>query len=294
MAMYCARVLNKKLGDARRMSRDRTGRGSGFMYRRTAFLLGLSLLMIACGSGDSASSSSSGSLSGNWLISLTKAGQTKVSKTLSGSLVQNSDVISGTIVFTDRPCTGVSSVNGNVSASTISLAVDPVGTDTTLSGSVGSGQTSMTGNYTILSTGCTGPQAGPETGTFAASLVTPLSGNITTTFSAPKVGTTPTMAGKVSQGANTGASTTPLTGNVAFTGGFCYTSANIVGSISGTSVVMNLADSDGVQVGQLFGTSSIDGTSVAGTFQYLGLGPGASKGCADGDSIKLTVAVGGS
>jgi hypothetical protein len=102
------------------------------------------------------------------------------------------------------------------------------------------------------------------------------------------------MAGKVTQGANTGASTTPLTGNVTFTGGFCYTSANIVGSISGTSVVMNLTDSDGVQIGQLYGTSVIDGTSitsVTGAFQYLGLGTGASKACVEGDTIDLTVTI---
>ena len=263
------------------------------MYRRIAFLLALSLFMSACGSSNDPPASS-GSLSGNWLINMTKTGKTTVSHTQSGSLVQNGDMVTGSVIFTDIPCSGVGSVSGNVSGSTISLNVNPVGTAISLSGSAGSNPTSMSGTYTILSTGCTGSQSAPETGNFAASLVTPLNGKITASFAAPKVGTTPTMAGQLTQGANTGSSSTSLTGSVTFTGGFCYTSANIVGSISGTSVAMNLVDSDGVQIGQLYGTSSVDGTSVTGTFQYLGLGTGASKACVEGDTIKLTLAVAGS
>jgi hypothetical protein len=265
------------------------------MYRRMALLLALSLFASACGSSNDPPASS-GSLSGNWLISMTKTGKTTVSHTQSGSLLQNGNAITGNVMFTDIPCSGVGSVNGAVTGSAISLTVNPVGTTITLSGmiSTAAGKPPMSGTYTILSTGCVGSQSAPETGSFTASLVPPLSGNITSTFSAPKAGTTPTMAGKVTQGANTGASTTPLTGNVTFTGGFCYTSANIVGSISGTSVVMNLTDSDGVQIGQLYGTSVIDGTSitsVTGAFQYLGLGTGASKACVEGDTIDLTVTI---
>jgi len=264
------------------------------MHRGIAFLLALSLFMSGCGGSSSNSTpASSAALSGNWLINLAKEGKTKVSHTQSGSLLQNGNAITGNLIFTDIPCSGVGNVSGTVSGSAVSLSVSPVGTAITLSGTVSTAasQPPFSGDYTILSTGCTGSQSAPETGTFTANMVTPLNGNITSTFSAPKVGTTPTMSGKVTQGANTGASSTPLTGSVTFTGGFCYASANIVGSISGTSLVMNLTDSDGVQIGQLFGTSLIDGTSISGTFQYLGLGTGASKGCVDGDTIDVTVAV---
>jgi hypothetical protein len=268
--------------------------GVDLMHRGIAFLLALSLFMSGCGGSSSNSSpASSGALSGNWLINLTRAGNTKVSHTQSGSLLQNGGAITGNLIFTDIPCSGVGNVSGTVSGAAVSLTVSPVGTAIALSGTVSSGP-ALGGNYTILSTGCTGSQSAPETGTFTANIVTPLNGNITSTFSAPKVGTTPTMAGKLTQGANTGASSTPLTGSLTFTGGFCYASANIVGSISGTSVVMNLTDSDGVQIGQLYGTSLIDGTSISGTLQYLGLGSGASKGCVDGDTIDVTVAVGAS
>ncbi len=260
------------------------------MYRRLAFLLALSLFASACGSSNDPPASS-GSLSGNWLISMTKTGKTTVSHTQSGSLLQNGNAVTGNLMFTDIPCSGVGSANGAVSGTAISLTVNPVGTAITLSGSISSatGQPPMSGTYTILSTGCVGPQSAPETGTFTASLVTPLNGNIAGTLVSNK-GVTSGVTGKVSQGANTGSSSTSLTGSLTFTN-FCYANANIVGSISGTSVVMNLVNSDGTQIGQLFGTTPLDSSSVTGTYQYFGLGTGASKACVDGDTGAATLTI---
>src|SRR5208337_4531028 len=98
---------------------------------------------------------------------MTKTGKTTVSHTQSGSLLQNGNAVTSNLMFTDIPCSGVGSANGAVS-----------GTAITLSGSISSatGQPPMSGTHTILSTGCVGPQSAPETGTFTASLVTPLNG----------------------------------------------------------------------------------------------------------------------
>ncbi len=47
---------------------------------------------------------------------------------------------------------------------------------------------------------------------------------------------------------------------------------------------MNLVNSDGAQLGQVIGTSSLDGTTMTGTYQVMGQGQGAAPGCVNGDS----------
>ena len=216
-------------------------------------------------------------------MSLQKSDSSLTPKTQSGFLVQTNDAIVGSMIFIDSPCSGVGNASGSVNGSAVTLNLASTGLSVILTGTIAPGQTSMSGNYTILSTGCSGPQSAPQMGAFTANMVSPLSGNITGTFVANNVGTTYAVTGQVTQGANTGDSTTPLTGSLSFTG-FCYTTANIVGSISGTSVVMNLVNANGGQIGQVTGTSSLDGTLLSGKYQYLGLGTGAPKGCGSGGS----------
>jgi hypothetical protein len=224
-------------------------------------------------------------------MSLLKTGGTKVLTTQSGFLVQNGDAVTGSVLFLDPVCSAVTSVSGSATGSTFSLDENPVGTSINLSGTIGS--SALSGNYTILSTGCSGPLSAPETGTFTASLVTPLTGNISGTFvSNTAAATTYMVTGQVAQGANTGSSSTPLTGSLTFTGGFCYPTANIVGSISGTAVVMNLVNSDGAQIGQVTG-SWTEGTSFNGTYNYLGQ-TGAPKPCGDTGNGMVMLAIAGS
>jgi hypothetical protein len=261
------------------------------MQRRILFLLGLSLFLSGCGSSSDPAPDPPGALSGNWQMTLTKTDTPKIVKTQSGSLVQNGDLITGSVIFTDTPCSGVGTVSGTTDGSTISLTVDPVGTSVALTGYVSTQQNSMSGNYTILSTGCAGSQSAPQTGIFNAELVTPLSGNLAGTFSDDTIDETYAVTGQVSQGANTGVSSTPLSGSLTFTG-FCYADANIVGSISGTSFVMNLVDSDGAQIGQVFGTTTPNATSLTGTYEILGLGTGAvGRGCVNGERGKVSLTV---
>jgi hypothetical protein len=258
------------------------------MQLRLALLLALLVLVTACGSSDNKSSSSvSTSTSGNWQMSLQKSNTSLTPKTQSGFLVQTNDAISGSMIFIDAPCSGVGNVNGTVTGSAVTLNVDSTGLAVILAGTIASGQTSMSGNYTILSTGCSGSSSAPQMGTFTANMVSPLSGNITGTFLSSSGATTYAVTGQVTQGANAGDSTTPLAGTLSFTG-FCYASANIVGSISGTSVVMNLVNANGGQIGQVTGTSSLDGTLLSGKYQYLGLGKGAAKGCTSSGSGTFT------
>jgi hypothetical protein len=85
-------------------------------------------------------------------------------------------------------------------------------------------------------------------------------------------------------------SSATLSGTLSPTG-YCFATSTIVGSISGTSVVMNLVNSDGAQLGQIIGTSSLDGTTMTGTYQVMGQGKGAAPGCVDGDSGTVTLAL---
>jgi hypothetical protein len=260
------------------------------MQRGMAILLALSFFMSGCSTSNTKSTGTTGSVTGNWQVTLTDSGLTNTPISQSGSLLQNEQAVSGNMLFTDSGCSGVGGVQGSVTGESVYLIVNPTGSQITLSGTLGKAsdtsctgtETCMGGTYTTVSTGCTDGKTVPSTGTWMATLVAPLSGSITGTLNSNS-GAAYSVTGQVTQGKNTGSSSTPLSGTLTFGGGFCYTSANIVGSISGTAVVMNLSDSEGTQIGQISGTSSVDGSSVGtATFDYVGLGDGARRGCANG------------
>jgi hypothetical protein len=267
------------------------------MDRRIALVIALSLFVSSCGSSKSTPSSSA-SVAGNWQISLVDAGDTKATVSQSGSLLQNEGTVSGSLLFNDTACPGVGGVQGSITGSDVSLVVNPTGSQINLTGTMGAASSAacsgsnacMGGTYITLSTGCSDGKTVPSSGTWTATLVTPLNGNITGTFTSNS-GAVYTLTGKVSQGTNIGASSTPLSGSVTFGGGFCYSSANVVGSISGTSVVMNLVEADGTQIGQISGISSVDGTSVSGDYDSIGLGKGAPSACVSNGKGTATLTI---
>jgi hypothetical protein len=193
------------------------------------------------------------------------------------------------VIFNDDPCSGVASVSGTVSGTAVTLNADPVGTNVSLTGTVSSTSPPMSGNYTILSTGCSGPETAPEVGTWTASLIPPLSGKITgmSVFTS-SAGTDYAVAGQVSQAANTGSSSTPLSGNITVTG-YCFSTANIVGTISGASVTMNLVNAEGVDIGQVNGT--VSGSMVTGPYHIVPQGVGGTPPCVDGANGTVTLTI---
>jgi len=251
--------------------------------------LTVSFLMTGCGSSSSTvnSSSASAGISGNWQMSLQPA-DSGDPKSQSGFLLQSGNVISGGVIVSDNPCSGVGTVTGTVSGSDVSLVVTLSGIVINLSGTV-SGQNAMSGNYNVLAAGCEWPGVSPQTGTWTATQIPPLNGNIsgTLTSNAATSGTFG-ITGQLTQGANTGISTAPLTGTISIPG-YCFTSANLVGTVSGTAVTLNLVDSNGAQIGEI--TSVLNGNSLSGHLSYLGQGTGGAKGCvnAQGGKISLTL-----
>lgn len=253
------------------------------MKRRLALLLACPLLVTACGGGSSSSAADPpGPLSGNWQVVLQSTSSVSDPHPESGFLQQNGDVVSGSVIQINSPCSGVGGVSGTVSGNNVSLVVSPVGSVVTLTGALNSGGTSMGGTYNITSAGCSSPGIVPDTGNFTANLVAPVTGNIQGTMTSGSAGTF-TVTGSITQGPNTGISNTTLTGTLNVSAGYCFSTANMIGSISGTGVILNLVDASGNQIGQISGTATLDGKTVVGRFGYLGVAT-AAKGCRENDS----------
>ena len=265
-------------------------RNLSVLHVKATLVLVSLLLATACGSS-SKPSSSSDSISGNWQMSLTPSG-TSFAPTQSGFLLESNGTVTGAMNFAiSTACVGVGNVTGTVNGSDVSLLLSPSGLTVELTGTIPS-TGFMTGNYTILSSGCSGEYSAPQTGTWTASQVTPLSGTIQGTFTST-FGPVYSMSGQLAQGSNTGVSSAGLSGNLATTGYCFFSSATLTGTISGTSVVLNIVGSDGTQLGEVVGTASLDGTLVTGTYKMLGFGVGLgyTPPCVNGDSGTVTLAL---
>jgi hypothetical protein len=266
---------------------------------RPGVVLAVALAISISGCGGSSSSSnnsipsSAAPASGNWQIALTPSKGDKTSETLAGFLLNtNTGTASGAFLFTDSPCTDVGNVSGTVSGTTVNLEIAPDGAQVELTGSLDSGNSSMSGTYNILADGCSDAGVSPQTGTWAGNLVSPMSGTISNgTFTSgldqnQNVPPYP-LQGTITQGSNVGSTNAVLTGTLSVLANsantnYCITDTlNINGSISGTAVVINLSDSTtNAQVGQITGTISLDGTTFSGKYNIL---PTGVKPCANGD-----------
>jgi hypothetical protein len=253
-----------------------------YMRLRFSLLLCSAMLLAGCGSTSNNTSNSSSSapdvLSGNWQMSLLPTGKT-LAKTQSGFLVQTGNNVTGRVMVLDSPCSGVGDVSGTIDGTGVSLSVSPTELDIVLTGSVGSDQKSMSGNFTLQQNGCSGTSSAPLSGTWTADLVAPLNGKIQGTFTS-KEGVTYPVAGQISQGPNTGTSTAILTGNFTVSG-YCFFGAGFTGTVSGTALVLNLLNPDGSQAGQMTGSNSTDGTSISGKYNISA--EGDTPPCKGGD-----------
>jgi hypothetical protein len=217
-------------------------------------------------------------------MSLQKSNSTLKPRIQSGFLVENQGAVTGGVMLIDYPCSGTGSLTGSVDGSNVAFDVALTGLNVTLTGTVGSDPGSMSGSYTILSAGCQATSgAKQETGTWTASLVSALNGSFQGALTSKHLGTDIAVTGQITQGQNSGLSSTSLSGNLSATG-YCFSTATASGSISGTTAVMNLLNAAGVQIGQIVGTTSLDAKSITGTYTILPLGPSATYPCNIGDS----------
>ena len=223
------------------------------------------VVLTACGGRGNGDTASSGQpFSGNWQMVLQLSPTS--SKTESGFILQSGHSLTGKFVVAGQTvCAGLGSAQGEVSGSNVAITVNQIGQTVGLTGTTVSDGTSISGNYSILASGCGVSQIG----TWTADRVKPLNGSFQGTFtSIQNNGLVYEVAATVTQGPNTGSSTSDLSGTITSTNASCFSSLSISGLISGTSVVFNLVTLDGTAVGQYRATATTDATTLTGNYQF--------------------------
>jgi hypothetical protein len=217
------------------------------------------------------------------------------SETQSGFLLQTGKSVTGSLLLSGQTisgqpdCAGVGSALGQMDGSGLSMTVSPAGQTVSLTGAAANNFTSLTGNYSILASGC----GQTETGTWTANRVNPLSGAFQATFTSSFTsGLVFAFTGTISQGTNTGGSTATLSGTMTSSNSPCFSSASVTGVITGTSVVLNLATADGISLGKYSGTLATDATSMTGSYRFSNASnPDILAGCGGGDGGDATFSV---
>jgi len=202
-------------------------------------------------------------------------------ETESGFLTQSGNSLAGSIVLSGATsCPGLGAASGTVSGSNIAMTVDQVGQSVTLTGATTTDGASMAGEYSILASGC----GSSTVGTFTATQVKPISGSFQATFASGEYDTVYNFAGTLTQGPNTGMSYAALSGTMTSTNAPCINNLSIAGEVSGTSVVFNFLASNGSAQGQYRGTTTTDGSTLTGTYDFLA----QTNGCY-GDAGTVTI-----
>jgi hypothetical protein len=203
-------------------------------------------------------------LTGNWQISLNRHAST-TPLIFSGFLIQSKNSVTGSVVL-GGGCQGVGPVTGTVDNQKLSMTINEFGQEVSLTGDVPSGSGGfLSGEFSTLPGGCT---AFPNTGTWSARIVPPLSGQFHGTLSSFGGNGTISVTGNLVQGQNTGASNATLTGSIEVVNSqqFCsyLTTATISGVISGTNVTLNLFGPTGAQITQVNASITPDSTTLTG------------------------------
>jgi hypothetical protein len=300
-------------------------------------LAALMLLMLtACGgSGSSGGSQQGASLSGNWQFTMASqsdgnSGDPTFSGGLQGGfLLTQNGATAGQAVYSitsstsaTGPCnSGSAPVSVTNSGQTVTINVAAGTQSFVLTGTLSSDGSTMSGTYTSTAgTASDGTVCGyAETGlSWSALSVPPLTGAIQGTFHSTggSYGLAnqdfALVSGTVTQGENIGASNATITGTLTFQDPVtllsdypCFPLASITGTISGTSVLLQVIGTDGSNLGQIgepagaqfsgtTGMNPVTYDSAQGGGNILhGIGPSylvASKSC--GGSVGSTTTAG--
>jgi len=191
------------------------------------------------------------SVAGNWQFDLMNS-TGSVAAIATGFLAQSGSNLTGT--FNVNGCEAISAatgaVGGNNGPNAISLSMNLSNQTLNI---VGSGIGTITpgsafeGNYTVGAVTC--PISG-LTSMVSGQQVNSVSGGFHGSLNS-KGGNTFSIAGTASQGTYSSGTSAPVTGTATATGSTCFTSLNLTGTISGTSLVWQLASPDSSQVVQL-------------------------------------------
>ncbi len=229
------------------------------------------------------------------MFSLQKDNSNAKPKIQSGFLLANRNSVNGDLALVAPPCSGDGAVSGTVAGNNVSLSVSPAGLSIDLTGTLGSDNSSMSGTYNLLVSGCS---LEPESGTWTATLLPPLTGTFqqaASNLTSNRTGTVYQISGQITQANNTGAASVALSGNLT-SDSPCFTTATFSGLVGGPNVVLNVLDSTGAQIGQITGTwPNLDTTaqppittpSVVGDYNFLAQTKGSP--CQGGDAGTVTL-----
>jgi len=242
------------------------------------------LVCAACG-GSSSSSNTTGALNGNWQLNLQQNYPSQQAFSASGFLAESAGTLTGSIVVpvaTDGDCGGVGPVTGTVSGQNVTFSINQGGDILNFTGTV-SGSTSMSGSYQE-SGACY--LTHPATGTWTAALIPAVSGNFTGAFTNSQymgllTGTTNPapiqVSGSLFQSSNAGGSQASVSGTITAVGYPCFSTASLVGTVTGQSLLLTVYADTGEQIGSLGNVdnpllvaSASGGVSVTGSLTLGG------------------------
>jgi len=209
-----------------------------------------------------------------------------------GFFLQKNGNVNGQLVYsiylpqTQTPCSsGSARVSGTVDENAVKLTAIAGAQTFNLTGNLSSDGSTMTGTFTSTDgAGCGTAQTDLD---WTATLVKPINGSFTGIFHSTLSGVVGNQSfaatGSLVQGDNIGASNATVTGTLNFNGLYpCMNVASINGTISGSSVVLQIIDSTGLTIGQIGGPA---GSSHPGPVAFKSTSSGNMLQGTDGYGI---------
>jgi hypothetical protein len=261
-------------------------------------LAGLVFLSSCGGSSSSSSTPSGGTLGGNWQFTMAPpTDSTFVGGLQGGFLLQKQGSVTGGVTYSvlvpsqeqggiPTLCnSGSAPVTGTISGQSVTLTAAAGAQTFTLTGTLTGDGSTMAGTYSSTDgAGCGTVQTALQ---WSAISIPPLTGsvqgNLHSVLSSPNPVLDTSLrdqdfpiTGTLTQGANLGASNATVTGTLSFQGYPCLDVASVNGTISGTSVILQIFAFNGLNVGQIgapagFSNPSpvVFGSSAGGTGAVL-------------------------
>ena len=260
------------------------------MKRLLTLLMVASLVALAgCGGG---SQHSTDALAGNWQFTVTPPSDNSFAGGIQGGfLQQNGNAVTGAVVYSVwvppltsvSPCnSGTAPVTGTIDGSSVTLTAAAGGQTFTLTGALSRDGSTMAGTYTSTAgTAANGAVCGTaQSGLpWSALVVPPLSGAVQGNFHS--IGALQNqdfpVTGFLSQGENIGASNAAVTGTLIFQGYSCLGSSahqtvTVNGTISGSSVVLQVFADSGVNIGQIGQSLALNSQVLPVVFESIASG----------------------
>jgi hypothetical protein len=204
-------------------------------------------------------------------------------------LLQSKDSFTGQIVYSiSSPgtppilCDGSATVAGTVSGQTVNLTAVAGSQTFALNGTLSANGSTMSGTYTTVATPtCGTAQSGLQwSATLIPAITGAVQGNIHSTGPqvSPVNGQDFQVSGSLAQGPNTGASSASVTGTLNFEGYPCLVMASVNGTISGSSVILQIIAPNGLNAGQIGGSPSLSSQEGLVTVQSSAAGGNMLQG----------------